>query len=129
MNRNENIPIKKLTRLTLVSVLMIVVVALAFASKGSGGGKKKTPAFKNDFVPIRTTTGFTLRAGAMYTGSHTFSVEKTDKVFSFNTVVTYQKGNTIYILPYKYKVNITGFNAGTSKSNLQLLDLKIKMHK
>jgi hypothetical protein len=128
MNRNENISIKKLTRLAFVSVMMIVVVALAFASKG-GGGKKKTPSFKSDFVPIRTTTGFTLRTGAMYTGSHTFGIEKTDKVFSFNTVVTYQKGNTIYILPYKYKVNTTGFSAGTTKSNLQLLDLKIKMHK
>jgi hypothetical protein len=119
---------RKLTRQLCVSALMIIVVALAFASKG-GGSKKKTPSYKNDFVPIRTTNGFALRSGVNYTGSRVFGVEKNDKGFSYNTIVTYQKGNTIFIMPYKYKVNTSVFSAGPAKSNLQVLDLKIKIHK
>jgi hypothetical protein len=127
MKATTTIQMKKLMRLSCLSVLMIVAV-LAFASKG-GGGKKKIPALKNDFVPIRTTSGFTLRSGVSYSGSHIFGVEKNDKSFSFNTVVTYQKGNTIYILPYKYKVNTPAFNTNSAKSNFQMLNFKIKIHK
>jgi hypothetical protein len=119
---------KKLTRQACFSALMIIVVALAFASKG-GGSKKKTPTYKSDFVPIRTFNGFTLRSGANFAGSHIFGIEKNDKHFSYNTIVTYQKGNTIFILPYKYKVNTSAFTTSPAKSNLQMLDLKIKMHK
>ena len=109
--------------------MMLVVVALAFASKG-GGGKKKAAPLKNDFVPIRTTTGFTLKTGVPYSGSQIFSIEKNTHYFSLNTVSTYQKGNTIFIIPFKYKVSIAPFDAsGSGKSSLQMLDLKIKMHK
>ena len=128
MRIKTNIQMKKLTRIACFSALMLIVVALAFASKG-GGSKKKTPSYKNDFVPVRTTNGFTLKSGLNYTGSRVFGVEKNDKGFSYNTIVTYQKGNTTFILPYKYKVNTSVFSTSPAKSNLQMLDLKIKFHK
>jgi len=55
-----------------------------------------------------------------------FSQEKTNNVIYFNSVVTYQKGNTTYILPYKYKMQS---NAYDSKSSLQMFNLKVKLHK
>ena len=128
MTTTTYIHVKKLTRSGLFCLSLIIIVALAFASKG-GGGKKKTPALKNDFVPIRTSNGFTLRNSIPFSGSHFSSQERTDKGFSFNTVVTYQKGNTVFIMPYKYKVSNSTFNITPSKSNFQMLNLKIKMHK
>jgi uncharacterized lipoprotein YehR (DUF1307 family) len=128
MTTTTNIQFKRIMRMGFFSALLFIAVALAFASKG-GGDKKKSVTFKNDFVPIRTTNGFTLKSGVTYSGSHILSSEKNNKFFSYNSIVTYQKGNTTYILPYKYKVNIGPFNASPAKSNFQMLNLKINMHK
>ena len=118
-------------RKTIVCVLMIAVVGLTFASKGGGGDKKsnnKIP-LKTEFVPIRTTGTFTLKAGPSYTGSFLLGQEKTKSYISINSLVTYQKGNSIFIIPYTYKVNTPVLMDGSRKTNLQLLDLRIKMHR
>jgi len=117
-------------RKALVSTLMLAVVGLAFASKGGGGDKKSTSTpLKTEFVPIRTTNNFTLKVGPSYAGSFLLSQERTKTSISFNTLVTYQKGNSIFILPYKYRVNMPSMMDGSNKTNLQLLDLRIKMHR
>lgn len=120
--------LRKWTRQTGISVLLVVIAALAFASKGGGGDKKNIPSFKNDFTPIRN--GFTLKTGAnYYSGSRILEQEKINNRLSLNTVVTYQKGNTTYILPYKYKVNTSSFSSSAPKTNLQFLGVKIQMPK
>jgi hypothetical protein len=118
---------RKLILQGALSLLLIVVVALAFASKG-GGDKKKNVASKAEFAPINISSAFTLKNGTNYMGSHIFSQQRERANISINTVVTYQNGNTIYIMPYRYKVSIAPLNS-SSKTNLQLLDLKIKVHK
>ena len=128
MTTIATIPFKKIIRTVSFSAMLFAVVAIAFASKG-GGDKKKNVTFKNDFVPIRTTNGFTLRNGVSFNGSHFLNTEKNTKTFSYNTVVTYQKGNTVFIMPYKYKVNIGPVSTAVPKSNFQMLNLKINMHK
>jgi hypothetical protein len=121
----------KFTRKIVISVFLLAVVGLAFASKGGGGGKKAATKFpfKNTFTPIRTTTGFTLKAGPSFSGSYFLSQEKTGNTMSFNTISTYQKGNTIFVLPYKYKVTTSPYLDLSGKNNLQVFDLKIRMHK
>ncbi len=90
--------ISRLIRTTGICAMMIAIVALAFGSKGGGSDKKNSASFKSDFTPIRTTSGFTLKTWVpCYSGSHIFTQERTANTISFNTVVTYQKGNTIYI--------------------------------
>jgi hypothetical protein len=112
---------------TIISCAMIGAVALALASSG-GGDKKRTETLrKPDFTPIRTTNGFTLKAGPVYTGSHVFSVRNNNFVTT-NTVVTYQQGNKVFILPYKSRVNVAPASA-TFHNNLNLLDLKIRLRK
>ncbi len=109
---------------------MVAVVGLAFASKGGGGEKKnaKDVPLKTNFTPIRTTSGFTLKAGPSFTGNYLLNAEKTPKYVSFNTLVTYQKGNSIYVMPYRYKIN-TSVYLNNSGNNLRLLDLRINMNK
>ncbi|HEY4288737.1 MAG TPA: hypothetical protein VGN00_16650 [Puia sp.] len=117
-------------RRTLVSSLLIAVVGFTFASKGGGGEKNKAASIplKTNFTPIRTTNGFTLKAGPTYTGSYLLGTEKTSNYVSFNTLITYQKGNSTYILPYQYKMNSTVY-LHNSGSNLRLLDLRVNLHK
>ncbi|MEO5683711.1 MAG: hypothetical protein ABIQ88_13790 [Chitinophagaceae bacterium] len=111
----------------LTSLVLVSVAALAIASMGGGGNKSKEKAVKPEFTPIRTTNGFTLKAGPAYHGSVIYSQEKSKSLVSYNTIVTYQKGNTIYILPCKYKLQTSA--ASQSSSSLQMFNLKIKMHK
>jgi len=127
MKAATNIRVRKLILQSLLSISMIVFVVLAFASKG-GGDKKKNASTKIDFAPINISSAFTLKNGTSYMGSHIFSQQKEKASFSMNTVVTYQNGNTVYIMPYKYKISIAPLNSA-SKTNLQLLDFKIKVHK
>jgi hypothetical protein len=122
-----NNQLKRLTRQTGISVLLVIIAGLAFASKGGGGDKKNNPSLKDNFTPIRN--GFTLKTGSSYAGSHIFSQEKSNNKLSLNTVITYQKGNTVYILPYKYKVNASSFSSTAPKTNLQFLGVKIQMPK
>jgi hypothetical protein len=121
---------RKLMRKLLVSTILLAVVGLTSASKGGGGDKKagsNSNSLKTDFTPIRTTSGFTLKMGPSFSGSVLLSTEKKGNYVSFNTLVTYQKGNTTYIMPYQYKVNNSLFLRNNSNSSLQLLDLHINV--
>ena len=111
----------------LTSLLLISVGVWTLASMGGGGNKSKDKAVKPEFTPIRTTNGFTLKAGPVYHGSIIFGQEKSKNLVSYNSVVTYQKGNTTYILPCKYKLQTSTISQ--SGSSLQMFNLRIKMHK
>jgi hypothetical protein len=125
MKANSTLKLDHMLKKTLISCAMIGAVALA-AVASSGGGKKKSEApLKPIYTPIRTTNGFTLKAGPSYTGSHILSSERSRNFITYSAVVTYQKGNTVYILPQQVRSNIKP----TFKTNLNLLDLKIKLHK
>lgn len=125
----STIELRKLIRKLLISASLVAVVGLAFASKGGGGDKQKANIpLKTNFVPIRTTTGFTLKAGPTFTGTTIISTEKTPDYISFHTLVTYEHGNMTYIMPRTYKVNNNVFIRNNTGSNLSLLDLRINMH-
>jgi len=119
--------LNRLPKKATTSLLMLGMAVFAFGSMGGGGNKSKNKSVKGaDFTPIRTINGFTLKAGPSYRGSITFGQERIKNVVSFNSVVTYQKGNTTYILPYRYKVQTNTFD---TKSNLQLFNMKLRLHK
>jgi hypothetical protein len=130
MLKPATIQVRKLIRKTVISTLMLAIVGLAFASKGGGGEKKNSNIpLRTEFVPIRTTNNFTLKSGLSYRGSYSLGEEKTKSYVSIHTLVTYEKGNSLYIIPYKYKMNTSVYlNGDAGKSNLQMLDLRIKMH-
>jgi hypothetical protein len=125
----STIELRKLIRKALISASLIAVVGLAVASKGGGGDKQKSNVpLKTNFVPIRTTTGFTLKAGPTFMGSSIIATEKTPEYVSFHTLITYQHGNSTFIMPRTLKVNSSVFMHNNSGSNLNLLDLRINMH-
>jgi len=117
-------------RKVLISALMTAVVGLSFASKGGGGEKKKdnNVPLKTNFTPIRTTNGFTLKTGPEYSGSIFLTTQKTHEYVSFNSLVTYQKGNMTYIMPHTYRINTNVYLKNNSGSNLSVLDLRINVH-
>ena len=127
MQQNFTLNLNHMLKKSLVVGLALVgTVVLALASSGGGGSKKKSlAAARQGFTPLKSSYGLTLKAGPNYTGSYIYSTQH-NNILSYNTLVTYQKGNTIFILPYKYKLNTSRI---ASKSNLNALDLKISIRK
>lgn len=105
--------------------VLLSITFFAFASIGDGKvkSKKATPA-KSSFTPLKPNNGFTLKSGFNYRGSMLFTSIKTKKVNApYNSLITYQKGNSTFILPYRYKLPA---NSRTNiKSSLQLINLKL----
>jgi hypothetical protein len=130
MSTMTTIQMKKLMKHLIFFASFIIIVSLAFGSKGGDKkDKRKNGNLKNDFVPVRIASPFNLKSGFIYSGSYVFSQQKEKSTFSLNTIVTYQRGNTTYILPFKYRVNTSVLSICPAKNNLQMLDLKISMHK
>jgi hypothetical protein len=130
MQVNSTLKLNHMLKKTIISCAMIGAFALALASSGGGDKKKAEALRKPDFTPIRTTNGFTLKAGPAYTGSHTFNSVRSNNFSTRSTVVTYQQGNKVFILPYKSRVvNITPDKSSYNRNNLNAFDLKIRLRK
>jgi hypothetical protein len=96
--------------LLLVGTTMYAMAATYYT--GSGGDKKKDATHKE--VPINfmfsnlknaSTLQLSLKTGLQpglqFTGDFTTPRQKDQNASSVHTLMTFQKGNTIYILPYK----------------------------
>jgi len=126
MQANFTQKLNHMLKKTIISSTLVGVVALAIASSGGGIKKRSETSMRPEFEPIRTTKGFTLRAGATYMGSHILNVSRTSNIITYNTLITYQKGNTVYILPHQAKIITTPY---MMKTNLNLVDVKVRLFK
>jgi len=128
MLKFNTIRVSNFLRKSAVFTAATAIAFLGFASSGGGGGKNKSKLdFNKEFVPVRTSGGFTLKSGPNYRGSRLLNVQKKNDAVLFNSVVTYQKGNTTYILPYKNKMSLPG--KLDNRNNLNAVDVKIRLGK
>ena len=114
---------------TLKITALILLTGFTFAALGSigGGTKAKSGSLaRAEFSPIKTSRGFTLRSGLTYKGSLVLKQERTNSSITYSSLITYEKGNSTFILPNKYKFSFAPTDA---KNCLQLINLKIKLSK
>ncbi len=91
---------KKLT----VLALLAVTAGAAFATLGDG--KVKTNTSKKSLLSSKTVLSpgtFSLKSGYNFRGNEVVSLEK-NRYININTVITFQKGNSTYIMPLKKRV-------------------------
>ena len=55
---------------------------------------------------LRGSLFLNLKSGLKYTGSLLNSQQQSGTSFTYNNLVTFQKGNTVYIIPYKQKIAV-----------------------
>ena len=93
---------KKITKMLLVMALLFGTAVSTLADRGIGR-KSKNKVELNISIPstLRSSIFFNLRSGLKYTGSLLSKQQTAAPLFFSNALITYQKGNSIYIIPYK----------------------------
>ena len=56
------------------------------------------------FTPSKVSVPFTLKNNLRYEGSHITSYTKNEKFALYSSVMTYRKGNVVYMIPIKVAV-------------------------
>lgn len=109
--------IKSLLKRKLATAVFITVSVAAFATLGDGGRKKDQARTSYSSKFAYTAKNFSLRSGYNYKGNNILNTQNTPRFIILNTTVTYQKGNTTYVLPLKKKVILdkVNFNPATGK--------------
>jgi hypothetical protein len=103
----------------VVTILLLASSAIgAFATLGDGKGKDKNKTLLSTQRISITPGSFTLKSGYHYRGSEIINQEASRFIF-LNTTITYQKGNTTYIVPLKKKVILENvhFKLGVQQLN------------
>ncbi len=95
----------KIIRITLIVIVIFSSIQIALADGGIGK-KSKTKVTLNisTLGILRNSVSLNLKYGLKYTGSLFIKQQASGNSMMNNTLVTYQKGNTVYIIPYKQKV-------------------------
>ncbi|HET9057912.1 MAG TPA: hypothetical protein VFN30_13785 [Chitinophagaceae bacterium] len=98
------------------TLIFIAFTCLYMASFGSfiGAGDKKDSKTKDDrnskvFSDFKNTMHFSLRNGMMFHGNKILNTQYCKKSIVYNSVITYTKGNTIYIIPHKQSIFVSKF--------------------
>ncbi|MEP6949056.1 MAG: hypothetical protein ABI863_07280 [Ginsengibacter sp.] len=100
--------------------VMIACSVWFLASADRGGFIKKTKTHLN--IPLRGTLknsiAFNLKSGINYRGSFLLNTQQVGNNLVSDAFISYKKGNTIYILPYKQKILIPEY---TQKDGYKLI--------
>ncbi len=104
---------KKVTKILLV-MGMCSGIALSSLADGGIGRKGKSRTMLNITAPstLRNSISLNLRSGLKYTGSLLSKQTFVGNSIFNNTLVTYQKGNTVYIVPYKHVITMPEVKPG-----------------
>jgi len=111
MSINQSAILKIVRRTAVVSFLAVLAIS-AFAVLGDKGTTPKNRSLlsNENFTLVRGS--FSLKSNYNFRGSQVINPAQKNEYINLNTVVTYQKGNTTYIVPLKKKILITTQNAG-----------------
>ena len=92
--------------LTLMALLFVSVAVFAVDGIVS---KSKSKSSKAAYSNMKKNLSLGLGSGFSYRDNRSFGFKRMGKDNSFNSIITYQKGNITYILPYKNKSVLNKF--------------------
>ncbi len=103
----------KITKIVLLVAVLNGIVLTSLADKGVGKNKKKVSLNIATSNTLSKTLAFNLKSGLKYKGTLLGKVEtsKTNLAYT-SSLITYQKGNTIYIVPFKQKMLVPEVKQG-----------------
>lgn len=103
----------KKAKMILVVIMLTGITYSALADKGIGKkSKTKISLNINTTNSLRNSISLNLKSGLKYTGSLLVNQQSNGKSILSNNLLTYQKGNTVYIIPHKQIVAIPEMSQG-----------------
>lgn len=102
------------TKILFILVVFNCATALASADRG-GFGRKRSKIHLNimTFNTLKRSINFNLKSGLSYKGSFILDQQQIGSSVFNSTLLSYKKGNTIYLMPYKQKVLIPDYSPST----------------
>jgi len=97
---------KSFLKRKFTTALFISASLGAFATLGDDSGKKGKKAYSSELLPY-SAKNFSLRSNYNYKSNNLFNQPEKKNFIMLNPVVTYQKGNSTYVLPLK-KMPLSG---------------------
>lgn len=94
--------------LRLLSVLS-VALTLSLGVYAVDGIVMKSKSTKSSFSNMKKNLSLSLREGFSYKDNKSFGYRKIGGATVFNSMITYQKGNVTYIMPYRNRVILNKF--------------------
>jgi len=103
----------RFTKKLLALTMLFSVVVEAWADKGIGR-KSKNKTILNISAPsnLKNSLSFNIKSGLSYKGSLLNNRQTVGSAVMNTSIVTYQKGNTTYIIPYKTKITVAEMSQG-----------------
>ena len=103
----------RFTKKLLAMTLLLSMVSEAWADRGAGR-RTRTNTVLNIATPstIKNSIAFNIKSGLNYKGSLINTRQTVGSSIMNTSLVTYQKGNTTYIVPYKNKITVTEMRQG-----------------
>lgn len=104
---------KSFTQKLLTIALLFSLAQVAMADRGIGK-KNKSKTLLNITTPslLRNSIAFNLKSGLSYKGSLITNETSLNNSIMSNSLITYQKGNMTYIIPYKHKIAVPEMKQG-----------------
>lgn len=95
-------------------VISIICGVCLIASADRGGFVKKNKTRLNIATPgnLKNSITFNLKSNLNYRGSFFMNEKAIGNTLVSDALITYKKGNTIYLLPYKQKILIPEYTQG-----------------
>lgn len=95
----------KMARKILIVSLLISLTFSSLADRGIGR-RSKNKIMLNITTPttLRSSLFLNLKSGLKYTGNLLNTQQLSGTSFTNNNIVTFQKGNTVYIIPFRQKM-------------------------
>lgn len=100
----------KKSKIAAIVLLFCFVTYVAIADRGGFGRRNKIHFNIITLTTLKNSIAFNLKSGLTYRGNTILNQQQISNSIFTNTIVSYQKGNTIYILPYKQKVLIQSYS-------------------
>ena len=102
---------KIISKIIFILVLIGGISSIAIADRGGFGRKRsKVQLNINMLGTLKKSIPFNLKSGLTFRGSKLLNSQQIGNTTFNTTLLSYKKGNTIYILPYKQKILIPNYS-------------------
>lgn len=99
----------KKTGFVIAAVAIMAFANMTLASNKGEGDKRKADSFKLNYTHSKLSVPFTLKNNLKFDRASLTSFTKSDKFVLYSSVMTYRRGNVVYMMPVKQKVFLPRF--------------------